>query len=87
MTFWIRLGWVCLFILGECLVWWLAQPSETRAPIAGELMFDESIINGDLHYSNDDGFSCVRFKIRLPWYRSLTAKFRNSLLVMPDFLI
>jgi Domain of unknown function (DUF6379) len=36
-------------------------------------MFDESIISGDLIYPDDDQFSSVRFKIRLPWYRSLTA--------------
>jgi hypothetical protein len=36
-------------------------------------MFDESIINGDLLYPDTDDFSSVRFKIRLPWYRSLTA--------------
>jgi hypothetical protein len=36
-------------------------------------MFDESIVNGDYIYPDDDSFSSVRFKIRLPWYRSLTA--------------
>src|ERR1017187_976328 len=36
-------------------------------------MFDESVIHGDLIYPDDDQFSSVRFKIRLPWYRSLTA--------------
>jgi hypothetical protein len=36
-------------------------------------MFDESVIHGDLIYRDDDQLSSVRFKIRLPWYRSLTA--------------
>jgi hypothetical protein len=36
-------------------------------------MFDESIINGDLIYPDDDSFSSVRCKIRLPWYRGLSA--------------
>jgi hypothetical protein len=34
-------------------------------------MFDESIIGEDLIYPDDDGFSSVRCKIRLPWYRGL----------------
>jgi len=34
-------------------------------------MFDEQIINGDALYPDQERAPGVRFKIRLPWYRSL----------------
>jgi hypothetical protein len=47
-------------------------------------MFDESMINGDLLYPDTDDFSSVRFKIRLPWYRSLTASCVEAVEVSVD---
>lgn len=38
-----------------------------------DAMFDDLLVNGDLLYPDTDDFTSVRFKIRIPWYRSLTA--------------
>jgi hypothetical protein len=47
-------------------------------------MFDEIMINGNEMFPDDDGYSSIRFDLRLPWYRGLTLSCVTSLEVTLD---